>query len=390
MKVFWFTCFSTFFLLSATGQSLQGHWSGFLTQQGIQGAFAYECSLVQDSSSLTGTARATSPDGKHTASFSLTGNAGAPLILLQEIVQSSPATPAWCLKSIKLTLSVHADSLILSGSWTAPECSPGTIRLAMPNPRAMAGTWTGHLSQSDRDYGFFYQLQLLPDGTGTSRIVSEEAGGGATMVLQWEQNQDSLIITESGVGEKSLPDWPWCLKLARLNLSDEPMKMVLSGAWSGFIEGHPHSPKGACAPGTITLEKPVLTPEVQLDADQLVVTYNKGEDRNINLGQIITVSKPNISIKVWDNGVVDGDIATIYINGKKIAHRHRVSKHKYRIPVILTEENNILILHAESLGTVPPNTVAISVSDGVKEHTLVLSSNLKESGAVLIRVFRLE
>jgi hypothetical protein len=49
-----------------------------------------------------------------------------------------------------------------------------------------------------------------------------------------------------------------------------------------------------------------------------------------------------------------------------------------------------LVLHAESLGSVPPNTIAVSVFDGVKEQTIVLCSNLKESGAVLIRTFQVK
>jgi hypothetical protein len=208
------------------------------------------------------------------------------------------------------------------------------------------------------------------------------------MPLQWSSRNDTLLINETGVGEKSQPEWKWCLKSASLSLRDEPMKMVLSGNWSGFIEGHLHSPKGACAPGTLRLEKPVLSPEVILETKQQSVAYHDKEAREINLGQVIIVKKPNIRIKVWDNGIVDGGVATIYINGKKIAHRYRVTKHKYSIPVTLTEEYNTLILHAESLGTVPPNTVAISISDGLTEHTLVLSSDLNQSGAVLIRVFQ--
>ena len=54
-------------------------------------------------------------------------------------------------------------------------------------------------------------------------------------------------------------------------------------------------------------------------------------------------------------------------------------------PIQLREESNFLIMHANDLGDIAPNTVALSIDDGVKEQRLIVSSNLAESGAVLIK-----
>ncbi len=54
---------------------------------------------------------------------------------------------------------------------------------------------------------------------------------------------------------------------------------------------------------------------------------------------------------------------------------------------VLRKENNLLILHAEDLGAIIPNTVAVSIYDGSKEEIIILSSNLNVSGAILIRQF---
>jgi len=56
----------------------------------------------------------------------------------------------------------------------------------------------------------------------------------------------------------------------------------------------------------------------------------------------------------------------------------------------LEKKTNYLILHAEDLGDITPNTVAVSVDDGVKEQRIILSSNLRESGAVMIRQFQID
>ena len=102
------------------------------------------------------------------------------------------------------------------------------------------------------------------------------------------------------------------------------------------------------------------------------------------------VRSRDLYLRVWDNGTVDGDVVTLFLNGRRILHNFRVSKRKRVIPVTLEAANNFLILHAEDLGDIIPNTVAVSIDDGFKEQIIILSSNLAESGAVLIREVKVE
>jgi len=164
---------------------------------------------------------------------------------------------------------------------------------------------------------------------------------------------------------------------------------VLEGAWEGYIEGNT-PPEGRCAPGTIVLEKPILTRSIVKTIEQPFQAYEISTQRQAKIMSTVEVKSANIKLKIWDNGTVDGDIATVFLNGEQLVKRYRVSKYKYSIPVTLKEDNNFLILHAEDLGDIPPNTVAVSVDDGIREQIIVLSSNLKESGAILIRQFKIE
>ena len=87
---------------------------------------------------------------------------------------------------------------------------------------------------------------------------------------------------------------------------------------------------------------------------------------------------------------VDGDIVTVFLNGELLFEKYRVTKHKYAKVVKLKPDDNYLILHAEDLGDISPNTVAVSIDDGVKEQIIILSSNLSESGAIMIKQFKIE
>lgn len=383
-----------FHVLLLSGQSLSGVWTGQLTQEEVAGAFTYEINLTQDGEALSGLATARTADGKHTARFTLAGKVNGTKITLQEILQTEPAKPRWCLKFAVLDWSRHDGMWQLEGAWTADGCKPGRLRLQKPAPDdapGFTGIWTGHLSQSDRQYGFFYQIVLEAGGTGYSSIVSEGSGGSARHDLSWrmEPGTDLIRIQEGRVVEKTDPKWRWCIKSAELTLRREDMRMVLEGDWQGFIEGSADQ-GGACAPGRMFLEKPILPPAVAQQSEQQSTDYTTEQGRKVSVGNVIQVARPDIRIRVWDNGVVDGDIATLFLNGKRVLNRYKVGKNKYSIPVKLEAENNVLVLHAESLGSVPPNTVAVSVYDGVKEQVIVLCSNLEESGAVLIRTFRVD
>ena len=82
---------------------------------------------------------------------------------------------------------------------------------------------------------------------------------------------------------------------------------------------------------------------------------------------------------------MDGDVITIFLNGKRIADRYRVTKSKRNFSVVLDKAANFLILHADDLGEVSPNTVGVAIDDGQREQVIIMSSNLSESGAVLVR-----
>ncbi len=394
-------CFLAFSIARSGAQNLSGEWAGTLTQNGKPGEFSYQINIVQDGNAIFGTAFSSTPDGKTTARFNLTGAWDENKLILQEIVQTSPEKPRWCLKYAVLKLSITDNGQQLTGDWKADGCAPGKISLTKHSGLEefideeaaflMTGRWSGTLTQTDRNPGFFYEIQLSADGRGVSYIVSEENGGSASHRLEWSFSQadSTIIIEESALTEKTDPRWKWCIKTSRLRLHREAFRYVMEGPWEGYIEGNT-PPAGQCAPGAIQLEKPILTRSIVKTIEKPFQAYEIGTQRQVKIMSTIEVKSPSIRLKIWDNGTVDGDVASIFLNGEQVVKRQRVTKYKYSIPVTLKEDNNFLILHAEDLGDISPNTVAVSVDDGHKEQLIVLSSNLKESGAILIRQFKIE
>jgi hypothetical protein len=382
-------------------QDLSGRWTGYLIQDGAIDTFLYQIDMDQHGDAITGISESFSSTANQSASFQCSGVWDGQELIFQEIKQINPSSPQWCLKYATLKLSVQSDEDVLSGPWKATGCTPGSIRLSRSKTTisetferevvpSLQGKWTGTLSQSDRDYGFYFEMDIDDQGMGRSYIVSEGNGGSATHQLQWTtDNGSSIQFEEQEILRKSDGQWKWCIKSGTLNFRREGSRLILEGNWEGYLEGMDME-SGACASGRLDLEKPVLTETITRQKELIEKPYELDNQRTVKIERMLEVSRPNIKIKIWDNGTVDGDVATLFLNGECILKDYRVSKRKIGIPVTLQQEANFLILHAEDLGDISPNTVAVSVDDGEKEQIIILSSNLAESGAVMIRQFKLD
>lgn len=111
------------------------------------------------------------------------------------------------------------------------------------------------------------------------------------------------------------------------------------------------------------------------------------ENRKVTYIKKMNFQSTEVSINLWDHLKVDGDIITIYLNGKPIIENYYLVKEKKEIHATLrTTMPNDLFLYAHNEGQNPPNTVSLEISDGISAESFVLSSDLKSCEAILITV----
>ncbi|HRZ55673.1 MAG TPA: PKD domain-containing protein [Candidatus Paceibacterota bacterium] len=77
----------------------------------------------------------------------------------------------------------------------------------------------------------------------------------------------------------------------------------------------------------------------------------------------VTVSSQLVTIRVWDNAAEDGDIIDLYVNGAKRLGNHTLTKSGTSIEVWLNRGHNTLKIVALNVGTDPPNTASVSISN---------------------------
>ena len=107
------------------------------------------------------------------------------------------------------------------------------------------------------------------------------------------------------------------------------------------------------------------------------------EKRSNAVLRTVTVDNATVKIELYDNGEVDGDSISLFYNGNVLLAHKRLSETPIllEIPVSFDEVNE-LVMYADNLGTIPPNTALMIVRDGHKRYEVRITSDLKKSGAI--------
>lgn len=112
-------------------------------------------------------------------------------------------------------------------------------------------------------------------------------------------------------------------------------------------------------------------------------------ERENNLVKTITTSEENVVIYLWDNGTIDNDTISVYHNNKLVVSNGRLSNTPIVIRIKCSKSDNRheIIVVAENLGDIPPNTamMVINPQSGNKErHEIFLSSTEQRNAKVII------
>ena len=100
----------------------------------------------------------------------------------------------------------------------------------------------------------------------------------------------------------------------------------------------------------------------------------------------LEVNVKKINLKVYDNGVVDNDTVSIFYNGQLLLSHQRLSETAIEFEIELKDdvERHEIIMYAENLGGIPPNTALIVVTAGDKRYELRSKASLEENAVLTI------
>lgn len=109
--------------------------------------------------------------------------------------------------------------------------------------------------------------------------------------------------------------------------------------------------------------------------------------RIIETIQRVNYTSDSLVITLYDNGEVDGDTVSVIMNGNVIMPMVGLSTKAVRKTIYTKDitDSIQIVMYAENLGTLPPNTGLLIVNDGRERYEIRFSGDLKKNSAIVFK-----
>jgi hypothetical protein len=111
------------------------------------------------------------------------------------------------------------------------------------------------------------------------------------------------------------------------------------------------------------------------------------KERENNLVKTIITDEELIQVDLFDNGTIDNDTISVYHNNELVIKSGRLSYSpiSFKIKNSATDDLHELVIVAENLGEIPPNTALMVITAGKKRYEVFLASNEEKNAKVVIQ-----
>src|SRR5688500_1801551 len=126
------------------------------------------------------------------------------------------------------------------------------------------------------------------------------------------------------------------------------------------------------------------TPEItKITSKPVVITPTILKTRENKLAQSLIVTDPDVKVKLYDNGEIDDDTISVFLNKRLVLSSKRLTAS----PLVLNftmddDEDQELTMVAENLGRIPPNTSLMIVEAGDQRFEVRITSTEQKNAVV--------
>jgi hypothetical protein len=110
--------------------------------------------------------------------------------------------------------------------------------------------------------------------------------------------------------------------------------------------------------------------------------------RTTEVIRTIDFKSDSLTFILYDNGIVDGDTVSVILNGEVIIPKQGLSEQAYRKVIRIppgSGDSLQLVLYAENLGSIPPNSGLLIIEDGSERYEVRFKGDMEKSSAVKLR-----
>lgn len=109
--------------------------------------------------------------------------------------------------------------------------------------------------------------------------------------------------------------------------------------------------------------------------------------RETEIIRTVLFRSDSLVISLYDNGEIDGDTVSLVLNGNIILSKQGLTDKAIRKTIATSEigDSSKLVLYAENLGRIPPNSGLLILQDGNERYQIRFSGDLQKNSAVILR-----
>ncbi|HCL07084.1 MAG TPA: hypothetical protein DHW64_14560 [Chitinophagaceae bacterium] len=109
-------------------------------------------------------------------------------------------------------------------------------------------------------------------------------------------------------------------------------------------------------------------------------------ERENNLVKTIYTNERVATVEIFDNGTIDNDTISLYHNNKLVISQAKLTYTPLRLKIDCSDESkrHELIMVAENLGEIPPNSALMVITAGKKRYEIFLVSNEQRNAKVVV------
>jgi hypothetical protein len=130
----------------------------------------------------------------------------------------------------------------------------------------------------------------------------------------------------------------------------------------------------------VVIEPPVKNPV----AEKRNISPNVLKTRENALAQTITVNTEEVTIKLYDNGEIDDDTISVFVDKQLMLSHKRLSATPVTLKLKFDENDEVheVVMVAENLGRIPPNTSLMVINAGDKRYQVQITSTEQKNAMV--------
>jgi hypothetical protein len=252
------------------------------------------------------------------------------------------------------------------------------------------GIWKGTLTQGPGGCypQYFLELQINFSGdrlTGKAYDYYDKTHFvKMSFTGRYNPQTHRLVIIENQVIQADIPgECEACIKTYDLNYSKNGEQEELNGDWKGTYS----SKRLVCPPGQIRLKRAVSSDfPIDIDQSDTLIALQKTlhlQPRPPTLVNTIILHGADVKIELYDDGVIDGDSVTVFINNKLLLYHQMLTDRPLTIHFNAFPNTEYeLVMYADNLGTIPPNTALLMVTSGDEKYKAFMSSSEQQSATI--------